>query len=164
MATFTVQGLPNLAQPNDSVCWYTCAQMLYQWSKSNGSGGMIDPANNTMCQEAFAAPRTWPAALGKLLAKQLRMTPKDTEYISLDYDCLWYVLNTSGPIWTSVYKNWRGNDYGHVIVIAGCRTDGVYIHDPMPVKCGSRIWLTYDEIKKAVKEQDFADYHYLLST
>lgn len=164
MATYKVPNVPFLAQPNDAVCWYTCAQMLYQWSKKNGSGKMKDPAVGEKSKPAFDAPRTWPAASNLALAKDLKMLAKDTEYVSLDYDCLWYVLNTAGPIWTSVYKNWGGSKYGHVVVIVGTRTDGVFIHDPMPVNGGTRTWLTWKQIKSAVTAQDEASYHYLLAT
>lgn len=164
MAIYKVPNVPFKAQPNDSVCWFTCAQMLYEWSQASGGKKMVDPMTCDMTKTAYDAPRKWPASSGKLLSGQLKMIHKDTDYVSLDYDCLWYVLNTSGPIWTSVYKNWRGSKYGHVVVIVGARADGVYVHDPMPVNVGTQTWLTWKEIRSAVDAQDEADYHYLFAT
>jgi len=165
MATMKVPGVPLIGQKNDYSCWYASSQMLYAYSAANG-GSMLDPASVSMTKNRASGPTggTWDSTNSRLLASTLNMSPWGMSSVSLDYDCLWYILSAFGPIWTSLQKNWGGNNYGHVVVITGIRdgaAGGVRIYDPMPMTAGSKIWLTWSQIKKAVDGQSEADYHYL---
>ena len=47
--------------------------------------------------------------------------------ISMDYDSLVSKFAKHGPIFTSVQKNWNGNDYAHAVVMCGVADTGVFI-------------------------------------
>ncbi len=163
MSTFKVQGVPLVGQKKSKSCWYASSKMLYAYSTSYG-GSMKDPASVDMTKLMYERNSTWDSTNAALLARTLNMSSWDSTSCIMENDCLWYILSAFGPIWTSVHKNWGGNNYGHVIVIAGTRngaSGGVFVHDPMPMSGGSSFWLTWSQINKAINAQSEADYHYL---
>lgn len=163
MATLKVQGVSMYPQDKSGVCWYACAKMLYKYSKANG-GTMSDPEENSMTQARYSQNGTWPSDNATLLATTLNMGCYND--FSMDYDMMWHYFSTHGPLWTSVQKNWQGGKgYGHVVVLAGCRNGangGIYVMDPEPMKKGSSFWLTWKQINKALKGQEYGyDWQYL---
>lgn len=158
-----VLGVPLIAQPTDGVCWYACAQMVQKFAAANG-GVMKDPATVDMTKQMFDRNSTWDNSNTTLLATTLGMTTHGKSWLSLDYDCMWYILTVYGPIWTAVQKNWGGQNYGHVVVMCGTRSGasgGVFIHDPEPMKAGKAHWLTFAQMQKAIDKQTGNDFYYL---
>jgi hypothetical protein len=146
VATYTVPSAKNVAQMNDGVCWWAGLMVLYQWSQATG-GTMPEPNADSDIKDRWSTNKDWPTwnndkLAGKVSLKTYASVPADTAGLS-DF------LQVHGPTWTAIQKNWGGNDYSHVVVIAGVRDDGVLIFDPEPVGAGSRKWLTWDEYKTA---------------
>lgn len=149
MGIVKLSGVPLLSQPTTGVCWYMCAQMLYQWSKNAKRGTMKDPAtadsgytlrfNNN---GDVASGQNWHLAAAFGMVKH--------SSISMDLKTVESFLQKHGPIWTGLKKNWGGHNHGHVVVICGVADTGVFIHDPEPMKVGSSSWLTWAQINKAL--------------
>lgn len=155
MSITKLANVPLVPQPTDGVCWYACARMLYRWSKATGRGVMTNPQDDSGYHTRFQNNGDIAAFQNNHLGRSLNM--KLHSSLSLDYDTVLSFLQDHGPIWTGLRKNWGGNDHGHVVVICGVADTGVFIHDPEPVKQGSTLWLTWDQIKKAVAGEPKSD-------
>ena len=147
MAIVKLSNVPLIPQPTDGVCWFVCAQMLYKWQQTAGKGSMIDPMTHEGSKYRYDNNLDWYCGDNGKLADYLQMKK---HAINLDFNGINSALATYGPLWTSVQKNWAGNDHGHVVVILGVADTGVLIHDPEPLKVGNTLWLTWDQITKAV--------------
>jgi hypothetical protein len=147
VATYIVPNAKNVAQMNDGVCWWAGAMVLYQWSQAS-NGNMKEPNADDDVKQRWENNRDWPACNSTQLATKLRL--KTYTDVPKDYDGLKDFLQVHGPVWTALQKNWGGNDYSHVVVIAGVRDDGVLAFDPEPVGAGSRKWLTWDQFQTAL--------------
>jgi hypothetical protein len=148
MPIYKVDKVPLIPQPTDGVCWYACCRMLYKWSQATGNGSMKNPHDDEGFRKRFEDNGDWWCGDNHFMASKLVMNSFSS--IDLAYFSLSGFLATQGPIFTSVQKNWSGNNYGHAIVICGVSDTGVFIHDPMPVKIASTKWLTWAQIKKAI--------------
>ena len=148
MAIYKVQNVPLISQPTDGVCWYASCRMLYKWSQAAGKSGMINPHEDDGFRKRFETNGDWYSGDNKFMADTLNM--KKVASLSMDYDSLATFMSVHGPIFTSVQKNWSGNNYAHAVVIAGVADTGVFIHDPMPLHQGSQVWLTWGQINKAL--------------
>jgi hypothetical protein len=161
MALTKVQNMTLVAQPTDGVCWWASAQMCYKWSQTTGKGKMVDPlSDETGFAQRFKDNGDWFCGSNGHMADKFKMQ----KYASLgmDFATLNDFMSVHGPIFTSVQKNWNGNNYSHAVVICGVADTGVFIHDPMPVNTGGSCWLTWDQINKAIKAvSDVADYGFL---
>ncbi|MBK8811441.1 MAG: hypothetical protein IPN69_12010 [Acidobacteria bacterium] len=155
MAITKLANVPLIPQPTDGVCWYACARMLYRWSKATGRGVMTNPADDSGYHTRFQNNGDVAAFQNNHLGRALNM--KLHSSLSLDYGSVLSFLQSHGPIWVGLKKNWGGHDHGHVVVICGVADTGVFIHDPEPMKQGSAIWLTWAQIKKAVDGMTDAD-------
>jgi len=158
MATIKVLSVPLVAQPTDGVCWWASCQMLYQWSQATGQGSMIDPNSDDGFRNRYESNLDWGCGKNGFMADTLKM--KKFTSVTMDLSSLVSFLNTHGPVFTSVQKNWGGNNHGHAVVMCGVADTGVLIHDPEPMKSGSKTWLTWDQINKAIDaikgEADFS--------
>jgi hypothetical protein len=148
MPIYKVQKVPLIPQPTDGVCWYASARMLYKWSQATGHAGMKNPAEDAGFKQRFDDNGDWYCGENWFMAAALNM--KQFSSLSMDYNSLSTFLSIHGPVFTSVQKNWGGNNYSHAVVICGAADTGVFIHDPMPLKSGSSYWLTWGQIQKAI--------------
>ena len=149
MAIYLVSGLQIVAQPTDGVCWWASDTMLYKWSQKSGRGSMIDPLADSCMKSRYENNGDWSSGNNALMASKLNMVQISS--LDLDYWSLVSAFTKHGPIFASVQKNWHGNNYGHAVVLGGVADTGVLVYDPEPINKGTRIWLTWDQIKKAVE-------------
>ena len=160
MAIVKVQNVPLVAQPKDGVCWWASAQMCYKWSQATGNGSMTNPDDDIGFAKRFADNGDWYCGKNGFMATAFNM--KRFSSLTMDFDTVNTFLAKHGPVFTSVQKNWSGNNYSHAIVICGVADTGVFIHDPMPVNQGSSTWLTWAQIQKAIDGVSAdADYQFL---
>ncbi len=148
MGITRLANVPLIPQPTDGVCWYACARMLYRWSQATGRGLMKNPQDDSGYFDRFQNNRDVAAFQNNHLGTALNM--KLHSSLTLDYSTILGFLQANGPIWAGLKKNWGGNNHGHVVVICGVAETGVFIHDPEPMKQGSTLWLTWEQIRKAV--------------
>lgn len=148
MAIYKVEKVPLIPQPTDGVCWYASCRMIYKWSQATGQGSMKNPADDAGFKQRFDDNGDWWCGNNGYMAEQFRM--KKFPSLSMDYGSLSSHLSIHGPTFASLQKNWGGNNYGHAVVIVGVADTGVLIHDPMPIKQGSKQWLTWGQIQKAL--------------
>ncbi len=155
MAITKLSNMTLVAQPSDGVCWWASAQMVYKWSKATGRGQMKSPDSDAGYAQRKKDNGDVYAFQNNILGRALNM--KFHSSLSMDQSSVNSFLQDHGPIWTSVKKNWGGNNHGHVVVICGVADTGVLIYDPEPVNQGSSFWLTWDQIKKALAGVTDAD-------
>lgn len=155
MAITKLAGVPLMYQKSDGVCWYASARMVYKWSNSTGRGSMKNPADDAGYFERYNNNGDVYAFQNGHLGRALNM--KLHPSLTMDYETVLEFLQSHGPVWTGLRKNWGGNDHGHVVVICGVAETGVFIHDPEPVMQGSTFWLTWGQIQKAVDGMTDAD-------
>ncbi len=137
-----------------------CAQMVYAWGKATGKGSMKDPMSVADMAKRFKDNLDWYSAQNGFLANAFNMQKHDK--LDMSSAAINSFLSSHGPIWTGVQKNWGGHDHGHVVVIFGVATTGVLINDPEPMHQGTEMWLTWEQIKKAVAPiSKTADYQFL---
>lgn len=148
MAINKVSNLELVAQPTDGVCWWASDTMLYKWSKATGRGSMIDPLSDSGFKWRYESNGDWGCADNRFMARTLKMV--EISSLDISYDGLVAAFSKHGPIFASVQKNWNGNNQGHAVVFGGVADTGVLVYDPEPMKSGSLIWLTWDQVKKAV--------------
>ena len=148
MGITKLSNVPLKYQPSTGVCWYACARMVYAWSQATGRGSMTNPADDAGYFTRYNNNGSVGCGDNWHLAKAFSMNQHSS--ISMDYDTVLEFLKSHGPIWAGIQKNWGGNDHGHVVVICGVAETGVFIHDPEPMNQGSTLWLTWDQINKAV--------------
>lgn len=149
MAIIKVQKMKLVAQPKNGLCWWASCQMLYLWSQATGKGSMVDPiADETGFKVRYDGNLNWFCGDNTYMANKMSMVTIPS--LSLDFSSVNSALSSHGPIFTSVQKNWNGNNYAHAVVIGGVADTGVFIYDPMPVGKGSSLWLTWDQIQSAV--------------
>lgn len=154
MSITKLSHVPLMYQKSDGVCWYACSRMLYKWSAATGRGGAKNPAT---ADQGYIDRYNRNGTVGSQdnwhLANAFNFNQHSS--ITMDEDSINTFLQEHGPIWAGVAKNWHGNSgYGHVVVICGVATTGVFIHDPQPERQGSTFWLTWDQIKTAVNGID----------
>ncbi len=159
MAIIKTQGVPLIPQPTDGVCWYASARMVYKWSQATGSGNMSNPADDAGMYARYKDNGDWSSDQNGYLASQFNMNMWNA--VTMEFDYLVYFLQSRGPIWTGLQKNWSGNNFGHVVVICGVSTTGVFIHDPWPMKRGEQKWLTWSQINHAITSYPGGDYQFL---
>lgn len=149
MSITKLADVPLMYQRSNGVCWYACSRMLYKWSQATKKGSVKNPEN---ADDGYVTRYNNNGTVGCRdnwhLANAFNL--KQHTNIVMDYDSVKEFLQSHGPIWAGVQKNWGGNNYGHVVVICGVAETGVFIHDPEPVKQGSTYWLTWSQIKTAV--------------
>ncbi|MBX3294781.1 MAG: C39 family peptidase [Acidobacteria bacterium] len=159
MSITRLQNVPLLAQPTDGVCWMKSAQMVYSWSKATGKGSMKDPMSDAGFKARYDNNGDWWAGHNGILAKTFNM--KTHSKVDMSLAGLNSFLPTHGPIWTGLRKNWGGHNHGHVVVIFGVADTGVLINDPEPMHRGTEMWLTWEQINKAIAGITDADYQFL---
>lgn len=159
MAITKLQNVPLLPQPTDGVCWMKSAQMVYEWQKASGKGGMKDPMSDSGFKTRYENNGDWWGGQNGILARTFNM--KTHGSLAMSYDSLNTFMAKHGPVWTGLKKNWGGNNHGHVVVICGVADTGVLIHDPEPMHKGTQLWLTWDQINKAIAAITDADYQFL---
>lgn len=151
MPIYKVPNVKLVAQPKNALCWWACDQMLYKWSQATGNGSMVDPIDpSTTFKGRYDDNLTVHCKDNTFMASKMSM--KTQKSIPMNYAGLVEFLSAHGPVFTSVYKNWTADQYGHAIVIAGCADTGVWIMDPMPVGFGSSTWLTWSQIQSAIDD------------
>ncbi len=151
MGIYKVPNRVLVAQPKNALCWWASSQMLYKWSQKTGKGSMKDPLNTDGgYQYRYDQNLTVNCKDNTFMANKMGMVTHSS--VSIGYGSLVDFLSVHGPMFTSVYKNWNGNAYGHAIVIAGAADTGVLVYDPMPVGYGSSFWLTWDQINSAIDD------------
>lgn len=151
MAIYKVQNVKLVGQPKSALCWYASARMLYLWSQKTGKGSMSDPKDESNGYGwRIEKNVTVNCCDNTFLASKMGMVTHSS--ISMDYSSLVDFMSVHGPIFTSLYKNWTANKYGHAVVIGGAATTGVFIYDPMPVGYGSSCWLTWNQINSAIDD------------
>lgn len=149
-----VSSVPLMYQAESKLCWYASARMLYKWSQATTRGLALNPADT---DEGYIWRHSINGSVGSSdnhhFAKKHNLVQHTS--ISIDESSLLDFFKDHGPIWAGISKNWNGNSgYGHVVVICGVATTGVFIHDPEPVKKGSSFWLTWDQINSAIDSVD----------
>jgi hypothetical protein len=160
MAIVLVQNVPLIGQPSDGVCWWASCQMIYKWSQATSKGSMVEPDSDEGFRKRHESNGDWYCGKNGFLADALKM--KKFSSLTLDFNTVNDFLALHGPVFTSVQKNWDGNDYGHAVVMCGVADTGVLINDPMPINTGTKKWLTWEQIKKAVAGvAGDADFQYL---
>lgn len=149
-----------MAQTKTGVCWMMSAKMVYAWQKATGRGSMKHPESDDGFNQRYAGNGDWFSGNNSFFADTFNM--KKHSKLDLSLVGLNKFLPLHGPIWTGLQKNWGGNNHGHVVVIFGVAETGVLINDPEPIHKGSELWLTWDQIKKAIKHiSDVAEYQFL---
>jgi hypothetical protein len=161
MPIHVIQKVPLMAQPTDGVCWMMSALMVYKWSQNTGSGNMRNPMDDEGSKARYERNGDWSSGHNGLLAGYFNMVTHKNSALEMNYDSLSTFLICKGPVWTALQKNWGGNDHGHVVVMCGAADTGVLIHDPEPMKQGSALWLTWNQIKTAINGLSGADYQFL---
>lgn len=151
-----IQGnVPLIAQAQDGLCWYASARMLYEWTtKAKGtSNGMIDPTAHKETSDMAANNRAFPYDQVYILRDWLKMKERD---VTWDFDGISSALKTYGPLWVAGYKG-----YYHVRVVLGVADTGVLVHDPEPVRQGTRDWKTWNSINSFLTARDDIDINVL---
>ncbi len=149
MAIYKVPNVTLVAQPTDGVCWWASLMMLYKWSQATGKGSMIDPLSDPGFKYRYEQNIDWPAIQNWFIVNTLKTVGILSTEIQFNYTSLESMFQKHGPIFMSLRKNWNGHDYGHAVVLGGVADTGVLVYDPMPLKRGSLIWLTWAQLQKA---------------
>ncbi|MCC6452907.1 MAG: hypothetical protein IT171_08430 [Acidobacteria bacterium] len=148
MSIYKVANLELVSQPTDGVCWWASDTMLYKWSKATGRGTMIDPLSDSGFKSRYESNGDWGSSDNKFMATTLKMTQISS--LEMSYDALVAAFTKHGPIFASVQKNWHGNNHGHAVVFGGAADTGVLVYDPEPMKKGTILWLTWEQVNKAL--------------
>ena len=152
MAITKLDKVPLRYQYASGVCWFACSRMVYLWSQATGRGSMTDPRDDAGYFQRYNDNGSVGCDQNWHIAQQFNM--KKHPSITMDCKSVDEFLKAHGPIWTGLQKNWGGYNHGHVVVICGVADTGVFIHDPEPINQGSTLWLTWDQIGKALNGLD----------
>jgi hypothetical protein len=133
--------------------------MVYKWSSSTGKGSMKDPMSIDDMAKRYKDNLDWWAGQNGILASRFNMKTHDS--VDMTVSGLSSFMAAHGPVWTGLKKNWGGNNHGHVVVMFGVADTGVLINDPEPMNKGTEVWLTWEQINKAIAGITDADYKFL---
>jgi len=118
---FIYFSVPVDAQETSDTCWHSCAQMI--WWFWQGITGRQGPMNTLGKHYEENRPVTAADFIPLAQKVGMREVPR---YDTYDDEKLRDLLQAHGPLWCAGY--WYG--YGHVIVLTGVDSSGVYYNDP----------------------------------
>lgn len=141
---YTEPNVPLIPQDLTMACWYASAQMVIKWRQEyTQSSEMAHPDVSEIPGEVAAYKANNGLALDMVmtLAQDLGLETVPPMTPTLPLIEQW--VREYGPIWCCGRKTNEatGQSYGHAFVIVGVKGDQIYIHDPEPVKVGSKKWV-----------------------
>lgn len=142
-----IPDVPLIPQDQTMACWYASAQMVIRWRRGRTRMTEIahpDPSEVPALVATHAANDGLPFAQTLMLAKQLGLRPMPP--MTPTPDTLSSMLSWTGPLWfAGLFPS------GHVVVITGITSTGIYINDPWPPTVGARRTLAFDKFGSIIQ-------------